>query len=573
MATNPTTPKNKSGARQNDDVEMETEASPLSIEGLRSGVVNHFLLKAVMFLLIAIFAVGFLLTSFNPGQNTNPDGSPAPGGGPQNVALVGDDEIERAQYEQVATRQDQMMAQFGQTVGPLEYFGSRQRTLQFIIDSAAQIQAGRAAGITVSDEEINAEITKQIDENIKSQKAQGEAGFRRAVEAQFGSVEKYREQLQQEMEDQRESVERSLVLQKLEKKIKDENKVAEDDYKKSVTKLKVRQITIRPKLAPAGDKTLADKHQAEAKATAEKLMAQLKKNPTPQNFAAIAKKESTDFATKAKGGDLGWKLPAELPVSAAVRKQILSSKEKIIGPITDETTGDISIWMIESRALRLPKDYAKNKAKLLLDFETAQDNEAWQSYQASISKAAQSEISDPALQAYKIQTEELVAAPAAQQAQLRQSALAKYEEALQYAEGMEAAAVRYQMAQLYRDLKQPKKAVEVLKTAAEQTNNAPALDFEYARALRESGDKKTALAELQKISKELDSAPPSQSSMFGGNPNDALRFQISSEFATLGRVDLARQESAKVKASAGGGGMPGGMMMPGGGSITIPPRP
>ena len=554
--------------KTHEDLDME-EASPLSIEGLRSGVINHFMLKIVMFLLIAIFAVGFLFTSFNPTRGlSGENGAQQPTGvGPATVARVGDTEIERTRFEQIAARQDEFMTQFGQKVGPMEYFGSRQRTLQSLVDNAAQIQAGRAAGITVTDAEVTAEITKQIEENIKSGKAKGEGGFRRAVESQFGSIDKYRAELQKNAETNRKEIESGFVLTKFEKKIKDENKVTEDDYKKSVTKMRLRQIIIRPKIAPAGDKTLTDKNKTEAKNKADSLVALLKKKPTLQAFAYVAKKESADFATKDKGGDLNWKLPAELPVSSAVKSALLKSNEKIIGPIVDETSGDAYIFMAESRALQLPKDYAKNKAKLLKDFETAQDNDAWSQYQASISKVAQSEIEDPAMQAYKIQTEQIAAAPAAEQAKLRQDAIAKYEDALKYAGGMEASAVRYQMAQLYRDLKQPQKAVEVLKTAAEQTNDAPALDFEYARALREAGDKKTALEELQKISKELATKPPSPPSMFGGNPDDALRYQISSEYDALGRKDLAAAERKKVAPPQNGGGM----MMPGG-NVTIPPR-
>jgi hypothetical protein len=466
--------------------------------------------------------------------------------------------------EQVAANQERMMAQYGMKVGPLEYFASRQRTLQSLVDNAALIGAARAEGLSVSDQEIDAEMNKIIDEQIKAQKAQGEAAFRRAVEAQFGSVEKYREDMKSKFESEREGFRKDLLVQKLEKKIKDENKVTEEDYKKSQTKLKIRQILLRPALAPATDKNLTEKNLATAKSKAEKIATQLKKNPTPQNFATLAKQNSDDFATKDKGGDLGWKMPAELPVSPDVRDEIVNSKEKIVGPIVDEQSNAVYVFMIENRALRLPEDYAKNKTQLLADFETAQDDQAWQTYQAKISKAAQFEISDPALQAYKIQSEQIPAAAAAQQNQLRQDALAKYESALATSGGMEAAAIRYQMAQLYRDLKQPKKAAEVLKVAAEETANAPALDLEYARALREAGDKKAAVAQLQKLSKAMDEAPPSPPSMFGGNPDDAIRFQISEEFKTLGRNELAAAERKKIKPPQNIG-MPGGMM-------TVPPQ-
>jgi len=563
MATNsksPNTAPNKDGASS---TPIEDDASPLSIEGLRSTAINHLAVKVVMILLIGIFAVGFLFTSFgnNPGGNG--------GGGVSSsatVATVGDRKIDRGRLEQVAAQQDQFMAQFGQKVGPMEYFASRQRSLQSLIDNAATIKAAQDAGVAVNDTEIDAEIKKQIDDAIKNQREQmGEASFRREVEGRYGSEQKYRETLQTQMNSERSGLTDYLMVQKFEKKIKDENKVTEDDYKKSQTKLNIRQITVRPKAAPAGDTALTEKNKAEAKTRADTIAEQLKKNPTPQNFAAIATKESDDFATKAKGGALGWKLPSELTVSPLIRIGVVNAKDKIVGPLLDEATGDLFIFMIEGRALRLPADYAKNKAKLLKDFETAQDNEAWGRVQAEISKHAHPELVDPAFVANKIQSEQIFSAPAAEQDKLRQEAIAKYEEALPSAAGLEAAAIRFHMAQLYTDLKQPKKAAEVLKVAAEETPDTPMLGFEYAKALRESGDKKTALTELQKVSKKLDEAPPAPPSMFGGNPNDALRFQIAAEYDTLERKELAAAERKKVQAAPGG--MPGGMGMPGGGMI------
>lgn len=573
MATNSKSPNpapNKDGVTPKP---IEDDASPLSIEGLRSKTMNHIAVKVVLFLLIAIFAVGFLFTSFGGNQGLN-------GGGPVNstatVATVGERNIDRARLEQVSAQQDAFMAQFGQKVGPLEYFASRQRSLQNLINSVATIQAAQEAGVTVSEAEIDAEIKKQIDEAIKAQREQqGEAAFRRFAESRYGSVEKFREEMQKEANSNRQDLADYLLVQKFEKKIKDENKVTEDDYKKSQTKLNIRQIIVRPKPAPANDATLTQKNKAEAKTKADKLAAQLKKTPTAQNFAAVATKESDDFATKAKGGALGWKLPSELTVSPLIRQGVVNSKDKIVGPLLDENTGDLYIFLVEGRALKLPADYAKNKAKLLKDFETAQDNEAWGRVQAEIAKHAHPEISDPAFQAYKIQSEQLFAAPAAEQDKLRQEAVDKYEQALASSAGMEAAAIRYQLAQLYTELKQPKKAAEVLKVAAEETPNTPQLGFEYAKALRESGDKKAALAELQKVSKALDEAPPAAPSMFGGNPNDALRFQIAGEFETLERKDLAAAERKKVSPQGGPGGMGmpgGGMMMPGGGAGAIDPH-
>ena len=288
----------------------------------------------------------------------------------------------------------------------------------------------------------------------------------------------------------------------------------------------------------------------------------------------MAKKESDDLQTKAKGGDLGWKLPAELMVAPPIRDAVVNFNGNILGPVSDEGSGDQFIFLVEGRAVKLPKDYAKNKKKLIADFKTTRENEAWQKYQSEVSKVAKVEVLDPALQAYKIQIEDIYLAPADKQGAMRQDALQKYEAAIANAGGMESAAIRYQMAMLYRDLKQPKKAAEVLKQATEDVKDTPALGVEYARSLRDAGDKKAALQQLQKVSKFLATPPPSPPSMFGGNPNDALHYQIAAEYESLGRKDLASAERKKVappQAAPGGMGMPG-MNFGGGGNITIPSR-
>jgi hypothetical protein len=553
----------------------EREFSPTSIAGIRAHTLNHISVKLIMFLLIIIFAAGFLVTSFNPtaGINTQQNQQQRLQS-TEAVARVGNDSIERGRLETIAARQDAMMEQFGQKTGPLEYLGSRQRTLQQLANNAALVQAARDAGLTVSAEEIKAETDKRIAQQIESEKKQsGEANFRRQIEAQYGSLDAYKSELQQLAAKEQDGMEKALLSDKLQKKIEAENKVTEDDYKKNQTKLKLWQIVVRPKMAGFADKNAQEKNKSEAKVKAEKLAASLKKNPSPQNFSVTAKKESDDLTTKSKGGDVGWKLPVELPLAPEIRDAVVKSSGQIVGPIADPNSGDQYIFLVEIRQLKLPKDYAKNKAKLLKDFETQKDSEAWQKYQTEIGKAAKVEVLDPALLAYKTQTEEIYAAPADKQAALRQDALQKYESALPSAGGMESAAIRYQMAMLYRDLKEPKKAAEVLKAATEEVKDNPQLQLEYATALRDAGDKKGALDALQATSKSLDNAPPASPSMFGGNPNDALHYQLAAHYELLGRKDLAAAERKKVapSSSPGGMGMPG-MSLGNSGKIVIPPR-
>src|SRR4051794_8325929 len=106
MATNSKTPNPAPIKDSATSTPIEDDASPLSIEGLRSRTINHIAVKVVLFLLIAIFAVGFIFTSMG--------GNPGGGGGVNSsatVATVGDQKIERGRLEQVAVQQDQLMAQ------------------------------------------------------------------------------------------------------------------------------------------------------------------------------------------------------------------------------------------------------------------------------------------------------------------------------------------------------------------------------------------------------------------------------------------------------------------------------
>jgi hypothetical protein len=258
----------------------------------------------------------------------------------------------------------------------------------------------------------------------------------------------------------RNAVERQLLLTKFEQSVKDQNRVTEEDYKRSVSKMLLRQIVVRPKVPAPSEKNFQAAQQKNATAARGKIDAlaqQLKRaktNLVPDVFTGLAKAQSDDAATKAKGGLLGWKLPTELTVGTPIKEALstATTTPAIVGPLQDEVTRDFYLFLIENRRPELPKDYAKKKAQLLKDYETQRDNEAWAKRQEQIKTSTQAEIYDPALVAYRIQYQDALAAPADQQNALRQEALQKYQEALQGAGSSESAAIHYQMAQLYQTL-------------------------------------------------------------------------------------------------------------------------
>lgn len=558
------------------------EGTPLSMTGIRNGLLHSTFTKIVLGLLILIFAGTFLLGGLTPAGQT-PGEAGAGGSGPDPIAQVAGQDITRARFDQALQSQMRFAEMFGQKPGPVELLNIRQQALQGLSEQAAQYKAAQDAGITVSGADIDAKIEKQIDEEIKRDQGENPADFRRRVEAQYGTEAALRDELRKNYD--RDAVERALMIEKLGEKVKAENAVSEDDYKRSLTKLNLRQIVVRPTLPPPTEKNPAAaraKNEAEAKTRAEKLAAQLKAMQgaaLSSGFAALAAKESADVVTKAKGGQLGLKLASELPLGTAIKEALGAAKTNLVGPLQDEFSKDFYLFLIEGRKLDLPKDYAKKKAQLLKDFETQRDNEVWSKRQDEIRKTAQTEIYDPALQAYKIQTEQASAATGEEQTRLRREALQKYQEALGYAGPAQATAIHYQMARLYRDLKQPNEYLASLKAATKEGDNLTPVRLELATALREAKQPQEAVAQLQQVSKQLTDEPPAQNNMFGGagsgmgggNPALTMRFQIASEFDALGRKDLAAMERQKISASiprpmTGSGavpGMPGVTAMPG----------
>ena len=551
----------------------EEKPSPFSIEGIRRGAVASNIVKVFLVGSGVIMAGGFMASSlFPPAQLAQPGGGARAVNSSATVAQLGDKTISAGELANSMARQEQFMSQYGQTTTAASYFAGKQSTLEGLTANAATIQAAKAAGINVTDADVDAKINEEIAKSFEPQPGQTQAQLRRLIEAQYGSVEKAKaDTLSKITPDQRESIRDGLYLDKYQKQIEDANKVSEDDYKRSQTKLQLRQIVVRPPLPKGNAKTPTDPKAAEqeAQAKADKLMAQLKAAPTAANFAAIAKSQSDDPTSGAKGGELGWKLPAEL--GPEIGDQLAKSTGTLVGPLKD-ASGNQNIFLVEKRALKLPADYAKNKKKTLEEFEKTQDNQAWTKKQDEIKKAATPTISDAALLAYKAQNDPgFFSKTPEEQKKTRAASIEQYKSALPGDSDMENAAIDYQLAQLYSAQGDKPQQLKSLQAASEKEPNDASLRVEYARALRDAGQPKVALEQLKAASKRLDEAP-SPPSPFGFNPDDATRGQIAAEYGLLKEPKLAEAERAKIKPAAqpGMGGLGG--MMGGGGGIQVQPQ-
>ncbi|RYX82537.1 hypothetical protein EON83_19095 [bacterium] len=539
--------------------------SPFSIEGIRSGAVQSRVVKAMIVLSGVIMAGGILFSSLSPtgvpqnGQGANLQSPTA------TVATVGGQTVTAAQLANSFARTVDMNTRYGFGAKPNaeNYLSQKQDELRRLTDNAALIEAAQKAGITVSAADIDKELDKELRDQFKPQQGQTEAAFLRFIQTQFkvGSIDEAIEQQKGKVtQDGRDGIEKKLLVDKLEKQAKDAATSTEEDYKRSMTKLDLYQIVLRPDLPKGNVKDFQAEQTRLQKVNqekADKLFAELKKTPTLANFKAVALKQSADTLTKPKGGSLGLKSPAEIS-PPDVGQSLSKSAQALNGPFKNEFDGSQTIYFVGGRKTELPKDYAKDKKKLLADFETQQDNAVWQKKQEELQKAITPDVSDSALAAYQLQTKELYTKTGDDQKKMRDDILERYDEALKVAgNGLEAAAINFQKSSLYRDAGQKQPQLEALKAATEEAKNDAGLLVAYGQALNDSGQPKVALAQFKAASKALDDNPSQPSPFGGGNPDDALRQQLVAQFTGLKEPKLAAAESAKIKPAAPGG--PGGL--------------
>lgn len=533
--------------------------SPFSIEGIRSGAVQSRVVKTMIVMSGLIMAGTFAISSFSPtgvpqnGSNTSQQ-SPT-----ESVATVGDQTVTAGDVNFTLGNNIRTSLQygFGQAPTVATFLNQKQDALRQLTDNAALVVAAQKQGVTVSDAEIDKEVDKQLTQQYERQKQpqQSEASFLRYIQSQYkvASLEELVAQDKAKVTTEgREQVRKQLLVEKIEKQYKDATKVTDEDYKRSVTKLDLYQIVLQPDL-PKGNvkdfaaeqKKLQDANQTQA----DKLVTQLKATPTLANFKTVVAKESDDKATKAKGGALGLKLPKDVyPVDTG--QALSKTTQALAGPFKNEADGSQTIYFIAGRKLDLPADYAKNKKSLFTTFETQQKSDAWQKKKDELQKEVTPDVTDSEMAAYQLQMVDLPKKNGEEQTKMRQDVLSKYDAALTTASGMEAAAINFQKANLYRDMGQKVPQLDALKAAVNDMKSKPdaGLLIAYGQSLSDGGQPKVALEQFKAASKAMDDNP-SPNSPFGGNPDDVMRQQLAQQFQLLKEPKLAAAETAKIKPS------------------------
>lgn len=519
------------------------------------------------------------------------------------VATVNGEPIHRGDYERLAERVRRTAAGSIAMAAMQEGY-----LLSSLVDQAILRAEAKRRGIRVSDADITAAINEMrtLQQGGKTERLSDEDLLK------VSGMET--------MSDLREAVARDLLPQKLGQALAGTDRLTYDDLAKSYDEVKVRHILV----AVAGDRAPLGKGlpEPQAKARAEKILAELRKGG---DFAKLANQYSDDPSNKppgsvGKGGDLGWYRRGG-QFDKAFEEAAFALKKGEISDIVRTPFG-FHIIRVDDVRRQLPADFEKNKAQLMEQFRSRKASEALQEFLSKERPNAKIVWKDPALEwRYVYATsgpmsglmmpgrkqddseEKLVRmlrayvpnhktdsaaalilgqtlnrqlmmaslppelaggkAPKVDKEKLRAEIIECYETALQHSEDQDT---RLALARMYREAKQPEKALEHYRMmhrllAWDESTETRFIREQVERGLRELGDTKLADEEAARIAQI--------------KAKEERERREAAEREKAERERAAREKAEKERQTAQKGGTKSGSNSPAttsatSGTITIP---
>jgi peptidyl-prolyl cis-trans isomerase C len=459
------------------------------------------------------------------------------GGGPQQagprtvtpvVARVDGHEITRHEYEARLA-----WAQSGRSAPLTEQRQLKTGLLDAIIDNYLLLSAAHAEGIRVSNDEIEAKKNEMIEEIIEVRYADRRI-LREALERENMSLDEFKQRRLRDQLPDEETIRTNLLYEKLEEHVERNVQVTDEDLRASFAEVNARHILIDPQRImmeaqeEAAGEDGAEAAESETPMTFEQAELQARELMTEitqrlddgEDFATLAE-EYSHCPSASDGGDLGWFGPGQMvPAFEEVAFRLQP------GELSDivETDFGLHVIKVEDRREDVPDDEAllsERREELMQQ----RIQRAWQDYQERLRAAAEIEIVDPELKAYKLLEED------------PQQNVAEAAELLAAAADSDPynASARFTLASLLRQGGQNEEAIRVLRqlTETHEGSNSPYVQMELATLMRETGRDEQAIEHLQ------------QASDFAQGfdfQNYFVHMQAQRIFEELERPDLAERE-------------------------------
>lgn len=270
---------------------------------------SHYLLYG-LFGFVIIFAVGGIWSFGNAPtrQDDATGGSLRP-----EIAKVGRTALLRQQFEEQLQNYGLMRAEM-----VTQRFSQIGTVYDRWVDEQLIALAAKERGVKVSNDELNAEIDKQIQQAIDAERgATSERDWKYKLHEQGTTEAQYRKEMRAKMAGNEGGVRAYKLAEKLRESVENEVQITDEDLQKEYNQITFRVLLVRaasrkpPPPPEDGSETdeqkqLRETQQqqyqtalAEKKPAAEKLLAEAKK--TPAKFVDLIKEKSDDY-TKTDGG-------------------------------------------------------------------------------------------------------------------------------------------------------------------------------------------------------------------------------------------------------------------------------
>ncbi len=299
----------------------------------------------------------------------------------QTVVTVNGEPVTRQEYDRLW---DRMKSNAGSS--DLQAATFQGYILNNLISQAVMRAAAKKAGLTVSDADIDKQIRDEKTQLARGGKPVPDADYERMLDMQGYSLSDYRQELKN-----------MLLPQELRKSYESGQKLNEQDLLKTYDQARVRHILVSTSKVP----------EAQAKNKAEKILAEVKAG---KDFATLANENTDDPSNQPtkydpktkkmepsgpkKGGDLGVApLSNYMPEFADAARALKPGQ--VSGIV--KTSYGYHIIKMEEYKRELPKDYEKNKVKLLEDFKKQKAQTAFGELMQKEEKSAKLVWSDQSL--------------------------------------------------------------------------------------------------------------------------------------------------------------------------------
>ena len=402
----------------------KTELYPMSLMDMNRAFKKYSMVFGIGFAgIIAVGAFAGLGANLISGGK-NGSAATAPGATDDTVATVGDVKVSRAALQSNLQRALEQQSMMSGGAAPQPKPEEMDRYLVGMLDQVKQEQAlvaaAKTAGVSVSDADVDAEREK-IWQQQKGGYAQSLGLPTTATDAQINSALATQNPglnttVIKTQGIPTEAVRAKLYQDGLQKKLKDQVQVDPALLKRTYDEIQVRHILVN-----FGKNSLPE---AQAKAKAEKILAEVKADPT--KLAQLAKENSDDPGSKAKGGFYDW-VPASQYVPAFTEDALKAGVGKVYPDLVRVVQSNYSGFHIvklegerapkpapapvkgappaPAPATGVPADFDKNTQTYVDQYRDKLVGAQIQSAVAAEMPNIKVEITDPALRAAQLQTE------------------------------------------------------------------------------------------------------------------------------------------------------------------------